>query len=261
MLRHTFIHIPGVGVRTERKLWNRGACTWEDAVKLISGSANGLGSAAHRLETYIPETFRALKDRDSGFFDRLTRHGESWRMFSEFPDECVYVDIETTGLSPRQDEITMVGTFNGSDYKAFVKGQNLRELGHELKKYPIAVTFNGSGFDLPFLRRRFSSSLPPAHIDLRWTAYKLGFRGGLKEIEPKFGVKRPKRLSNMDGFDAIILWNQYRHGDRYALERLIDYNRADVVGLKTIMKQCYVRLVAQNERFFPKAQRRFASVN
>lgn len=74
-------------------------------------------------------------------------------------------------------------------------------------------------------------------------------------------MKRPKRLVDMNGFDAIKLWDKYCHGDTYALERLIDYNRADVTGLASIMHQSYVRLTCQHARFFPKAQRHFVGLN
>lgn len=74
------------------------------------------------------------------------------------------------------------------------------------------------------------------------------------------GGKRPKRLANMDGFDAIILWDEYCRGDQHALERLIDYNRADVIGLRSMMEQCYNRMAEQHARFFQKSRRPFASV-
>jgi len=33
MLRHTFIHLPGVGPRTEELLWQEGISTWEEALR------------------------------------------------------------------------------------------------------------------------------------------------------------------------------------------------------------------------------------
>ena len=98
--------------------------------------------------------------------------------------------------------------------------------------------------------------LPSGHIDLRWASRKLGYRGGLKEIEPKFGVKRPKRLAQIDGFEAVILWNKYRRGDKRALELLIEYNREDVVNLKTIMEQVYGQLADACMKHFPRSSRK-----
>lgn len=255
MLRHTFLHVPGLGHTTEQKLWSKGIHTWGDAANLIGGSPDGLDGIVRKLKPYLPKTLRAFEERDASCFARLARLGESWRMFSEFRDECVYVDIETTGLSSDDDDITVVGTYNGKKFKAFVKGINLGDLAGELRKYPVAVTFNGSCFDLPFLRKRFAASLPPAHIDLRSTTHKLGYSGGLKKIEPKFGIKRPKQISSMDGFEAVILWRQYCKGDKAALEKLIEYNAADVTNLKQIMEQCYERLAGQHANFFLKKHR------
>ena len=260
MLKSTFIHIPGVGLSTERKLWARGICTWQDAAEAIATQRTCLGSVGPKLQTYLPKTIGALDRRDAGFFERLSRFGESWRLYHEFAAESVYIDIETTGLSPSYDDITVVGTFNGREYKAFVAGHNLKDLSRELGKYAVAVTFNGSGFDMRFLRRHFSSSIPPVHIDLRWTTYKLGYRGGLKEIEPRFGQRRSTRLANLDGFDAIILWNRHCQGDRDALKLLIEYNQADVVNLRPIMDECFNRLADQQAQFFPAPRRHVAVV-
>ena len=250
MLRHTFLHLPGVGHTTERKLWADGVCTWDDAAQLIRCSLTTSRALTHKLQTYLPQTVRAVQERNTAFFGRLAGFGESWRLFSEFAGDCVYVDIETTGLSAAYDDITVVGTSDGKNFKVFVKGDNLRDLASELKKHSVAVTFNGSGFDLPFLRKSFAKSIPLVQIDLRWVAYKLGYRGGLKEIERKLGIKRPKRIADMDGFDAISLWQQYRRGDKHALERLIEYNRSDVMNLKGMMQHCYDRLLDQHSKLF-----------
>ncbi|MGO9438231.1 MAG: ribonuclease H-like domain-containing protein [Terracidiphilus sp.] len=217
---------------------------------MIRGSSITSRALTHRLQTYLPQTLRAIQDGNAAFFKRLGGFGESWRLFSEFAGDCVYVDIETTGLSAAYDDITVVGTSDGKNFKVFVKGDNLRDLASELNKHSVAVTFNGSGFDLPFLRKSFARSIPLVHIDLRWVAYKLGYRGGLKEIERKLGIKRPKRIADMDGFEAIILWQQYRRGDKHALERLIEYNRSDVMNLKGMMQHCYDRLLDQHSKLF-----------
>ena len=79
---------------------------------------------------------------------------------------------------------------------------------------------------------------------------------GLKEIETTFGVKRPKRLAETDGFEAVVLWNKYRRGDKDALKLLIDYNREDVVNLKTVIEQVYDQLATEYLQCFPKSVRK-----
>ena len=243
MLEQTFIHIPGIGQKTERELWQNGITSWKDFDGFLSRPAP-IGSALrHRLEKFIPESFRAIKRKDAAFFTRLSRLGEAWRLFPEFADECVFLDIETTGLSPVFDTVTMVGLFDGRRYEVFIDGQNLQELPNRLKKYCVVVTFNGAGFDLRFLKITFPDlELPPIHIDLRRVTRRLGYRGGLKSIEKEFGISRDASVEDVNGFDATVLWSRYLRGDRAALQKLVTYNTEDVVHLKAIMEMAYDKL-------------------
>ncbi|HZE21251.1 MAG TPA: ribonuclease H-like domain-containing protein, partial [Desulfobaccales bacterium] len=68
---------------------------------------------------------------------------------------------------------------------------------------------------------------------------RLGFKGGLKKIEPRFGIRRPDEVHGMDGYMAVLLWERYQRGDRGALERLLTYNREDVVNLETLMEAAF----------------------
>jgi hypothetical protein len=68
-------------------------------------------------------------------------------VFPEFADECVYLDIETTGLSTVFDSVTVVGLYDGRRYSLFTRGDNLDQVQGALAKYSVVVTFNGSGFD------------------------------------------------------------------------------------------------------------------
>ena len=171
------------------------------------------------------------------------RHGGS---FPEFASQCVFLDIETTGLSPVFDTVTMVGLFDGHRYEVFIDGQNLQDLPNHLNKYSVVVTFNGAGFDLRFLKLAFPDiQLPPIHIDLRWVTRRLGYRGGLKSIERDFGIFRDQSVEDVNGYDATVLWSRYLRGDRTALQKLITYNTEDVVNLKAIMEMAYDRLAKQ----------------
>lgn len=259
MLQHTFIHIPGIGKRKERELWARGICTWRDALEATQSAPNTLGACGKKLAEQLPSAVQAVQNLDTTYFERLGRLGESWRMYSEFADHCVFLDIETTGLSKYSDEVTVVGLYDGHDYRAFIDGRNLQHLAQELKRYAVVVTYNGSGFDLPFLKAKLPVQIPAAHIDLRWVARKLGYAGGLKHLEPELGIKRPRNLAEVDGFEAVRLWNRYRRGDNAALELLIDYNRADVVNLKPIMETLYTRLAEQHIGGLAKAAQSAAS--
>lgn len=243
MLQQTFIHIPGIGKGTERALWKHGIRSWDDADKFEKRFGSVGARLSQKLDEYIPRSRVAVRSRDAAFFERLSTLGEAWRVFPEFADECVYLDIETTGLSAVFDTITMVGLYDGRRYKVFVEGDNLQDLPAQLSKYSVVVTFNGAGFDLRFLKLAFPDlKLPPIHIDLRWVSRKLGIKGGLKSVEEKFGLKRAESVEDITGYDATVLWAKHLRGEKSALEQLIQYNTEDVVHLKAIMEIAYDRL-------------------
>jgi uncharacterized protein len=113
----------------------------------------------------------------------------------------------------------------------------LDDFEQAIASYSLVITFNGSCFDLPYIRRWFRHiSLPAAHIDLRFLLKKLGLRGGLKSIEKQVGLSRDPSVDGMDGFDAVLLWKAYQWGDQAALERLILYNTMDIVQLLPLME-------------------------
>jgi uncharacterized protein YprB with RNaseH-like and TPR domain/predicted nuclease with RNAse H fold len=243
MLQQTFIHIPGIGKETERELWRHGIRSWDDADK-FEKRFGAVGARLHqKLDEYIPLSRDAVRRKDAAFFERLSAMGEAWRVFPEFADECVYLDIETTGLSSVFDMVTMVGLYDGRKYKVFVEGDNLQELPAHLRNYSIMVTFNGAGFDLRFLKLAFPGlTLPPIHIDLRWVTRKLGMKGGLKSVEESLGLKRAAEVEDFTGYDATVLWAKHLRGEKSALEQLIQYNTEDVVHLKAIMEIAYDKL-------------------
>jgi uncharacterized protein YprB with RNaseH-like and TPR domain len=107
MLEHTFVHIPGIGKATELGLWGQGVHTWADADGLDPGSRTVRPRALAQLRRYLPPSHRAVEEKDAAFFARLCGLGEAWRLFSRFAQDCVYLDIETTGLSPGADDITV----------------------------------------------------------------------------------------------------------------------------------------------------------
>jgi uncharacterized protein YprB with RNaseH-like and TPR domain len=236
LLEHTFLHIPGIGPKTEQYLWEKGILTWRDFL-LHEETPLSPGRA-----TMVRQNLEAsLKNRDNiRFFAERLPPSDTWRLFSTFRHRAVYLDIETSGLYQDVDEITVIGIYDGQSVQTFVQGINLDEFEIAIADYELIVTFNGSQFDLPFIRRQFPNiALPPAHIDLRFFLKKLGYRGGLKVIEKSFGLCRDSDVDGLDGYDAVVLWHAYQNGDGGALDRLIQYNTADIVDLEPLMEKGY----------------------
>jgi uncharacterized protein YprB with RNaseH-like and TPR domain/predicted nuclease with RNAse H fold len=250
MLQQTFIHIPGIGKQTERELWSHGIRSWDDVDDFAKWFGNSELRLQQRLTEGIPASREAVQNKDASHFHRLSQLGEAWRIYPEFVDQCVYLDIETTGLSSVFDKVTMVGVYDGRKYQVFVDGQNLQELPKTLSNYSVVVTYNGSNFDLRFLKLAFPELvLPPIHIDLRWVSRRLGWGGGLKAVEERLKLRRSPATQGLSGYDATVLWSQYQRGDSAALDRLIAYNTEDVVHLKAIAEISYDRLSKDTAKF------------
>ena len=166
-----------------------------------------------------------------------------------FKDESVFLDIETTGLDRNNDDITVIGLFNGIETKTMIKGINfdLKELKNELKKYKLIVTFNGASFDVPFINKLYPGLLPIIpNFDVKSITNRLNLKGGLKEIEKKLGIKRNRIIEKFYGGDALTLWKMYRAtGDDYYLNLLVEYNEEDIINLKKIAEHCIDKMKKQ----------------
>jgi len=237
MLKRTFIHLPGVGHRREAHFWRQGLATWEDF--LAAPRIRGLSrERLHWLKAELSGSLDHLED--PAYFAARLHAGEHWRLFRHWRPRAAYLDIETTGSVWPGLLVTVVGLYDGRQMRQFVQGHNLHKFPRVLKDFDLLVTFNGTQFDLPVLRAYFPDlRFPPAHVDLRFLLARLGFKGGLKKIEPRFGIRRPGAVDGMDGYMAVLLWERYQRGDRGALELLLTYNREDVVNLEVLMEAAF----------------------
>jgi uncharacterized protein YprB with RNaseH-like and TPR domain/predicted nuclease with RNAse H fold/dephospho-CoA kinase len=246
MLWSTFQHlVKGIGAKKEAALWLSGVASWEDLqlrlepqLVLFASQSNGLKNGAF----FLPR--KALEEEDTEFFAQRLPRPEHYRIALSFPRKTLFLDIETTGLSRHYDTITMVGWSMASKYSIYVKGGNERPLRAALREAKAIVTFNGTLFDLPFLRQEFPAlQIPTAHIDLRFLARRVGLSGGQKIVERLLGLERPGHLQNLEGETAPLLWYRSLRGDREAFKLLLAYNRADVEGLRLIFDAVVARLL------------------
>jgi len=151
-----------------------------------------------------------------------------------------YIDIETTGLIYGASEITVVGIYlcrgEQSEFVQFVGSDITAEAILEaLEGVDIIYSYNGSRFDLPFIHSQFGINLAQKfhHRDLMYDCWSKNLRGGLKSVERQVGITR--HLQDMNGWEAVKLWWKYVDSfDLDALEKLCEYNKEDVVNLKTL---------------------------
>jgi uncharacterized protein YprB with RNaseH-like and TPR domain len=245
MLKNTFLHIPGIGYKTEERLWRTGFASWQDYQERCDLCRLPALNPAFMLSC-LEDSARALANNDARHFEQCLPSAESWRLYRDFYNKIAFVDIETTGLYPGSDAITVIGLFDGRSARAFVRGIDLEDFPAAVRKYSLLVTFNGKRFDLPFIRSVFGE-FPPlqGHLDLLFPLRRLGYRGGLKSIEAQLGLKREGSLKQVDGYLAVLLWREYRRGNPAALDTLIRYNLEDVVNLRFLADVVYNQSVAR----------------
>ncbi len=154
-----------------------------------------------------------------------------------------YLDIETTGLFPEFSYITVIGIYMekegiGNFIQLIGRDITSYNLLYVLKNVEIIYTYNGSRFDLPFIRSKLDIDLRKyfSHIDLMHICWEKGLYGGLKVVERKLGIER--RLKDIDGRIAVELWYRYfYYNDPYALYLLLEYNKEDVINLKKLKEK------------------------
>ena len=151
----------------------------------------------------------------------------------------IYIDIETTGLSKRDNQITVIGAFDGKELTQLVSGHNLsHENIQKLFDRPSRIiSFNGKRFDMPFIINHFNEVEIDCveHCDLMEVGWSLGLKGGLKSLEVQLGLSRECDVAN--GYEAVLLWKDYQMNNNEAsLTKLLEYNKEDVMNLVTIEK-------------------------
>jgi uncharacterized protein YprB with RNaseH-like and TPR domain len=156
-----------------------------------------------------------------------------------------YLDIETD----RQGIISVIGIYTELKglvqlYGDDVTAQNVLTVTDMAK---TVVTFNGDNFDLPLIKKSLDLDLRATHssLDLFKEKKVLGIKGGLKELEKKFGIAR--KTDGMNGYDAVKLWESYtRFGSLESLSLLLEYNGEDVVNLISL-ESCLASLRGEQD--------------
>jgi len=246
MLQKSFIHLPGVGASTEKRLWDRGVSTWTG---LLEQAPSHFTSP--RLEVIVErlaKSIEAWEQRNPLFFYETLPRTELWRLVPEFIDDVAYLDIETNGLRmpPESESTTITFYFRGQLYQEHehrAKALLVQKIDDEAR---VFCSFFGEVFDIPFLRKEFGVPLRKAHWDLCFWLKRLGFNGGLKKVEKQFPDIPSRAAMDIDGFDAVRLWNLHKKGTSGALETLLTYNAEDTIVLEGLLVRAFNLEVAKH---------------
>jgi uncharacterized protein YprB with RNaseH-like and TPR domain len=253
MLNQSFIFAKGMTEELERALWGRGITSWDLLRKHPGEVEEVLGpSRTQKLVEAVNEAQQAIERNDHHWMKANWPERELWRLWKGLcqDNQVALVDIETTGLTPGYDQITVIGLADANGARVFVAGRP--QSGDELlakfieiiRGYRLVVTFNGASFDVPFIEKHFRDTnfrFDMPHIDLILPARSLGLSGGLKDMEKQIGIVRSSEIKEMRGIEAIQLWGAWKNGDAAAYKKLTTYCKADCVNLKDFAEHVYAK--------------------
>lgn len=169
-------------------------------------------------------------------------------------DKILFLDIETTGLSPASSQLYLIGIAYYQDQawqieQWFAQTQNeeselLAKLAETLPHYELMIHFNGDRFDIPYLQQKaktFDIALPfdlLQGIDI----YKrlAPFKQHLclpdcrqKTLEQFMGINR---LDKYSGGELIHIYKGYlKNPTDSSLSLLLQHNRDDMKGMLDIV--------------------------
>ena len=158
-----------------------------------------------------------------------------------------YLDIETTGLSRHYADLTVIGIGLERSRKCqvvqLIRGDLYEEkLMDSLDGVDEIYTYNGSRFDLPFIKAKLGIDLNGCfkHTDLMYDCWRYKLKGGLKVVEQLLCIRR--QLTDVDGYIAVQLWFDYvNNNNKQALRTLLEYNQEDVVNLRILRRKLKVK--------------------
>ena len=182
------------------------------------------------------------------------------RVYDEYFDGlkvCV-MDIETTGLNPNRSQVILGGLLVPEEecaelvqYFTDREGSEenlLRAYGDALSSADVLITYNGSSFDLPFMRQRFryrGLDYPLNHIQSFDLYRALHYYSKMREILPNLKQKSieiflglsPLRQDEISGGESVALYEEYLHsGSPASKQKVLLHNRDDLVQLASIVR-------------------------
>lgn len=171
-----------------------------------------------------------------------------------YDEEAVFLDIETTGLSPMRSFIYLIGlvfidlkkvTMHITQLIAEDRDEEeeiIKLTKEKLKGYKTVVTYNGNSFDLPFIAKRSERyGIEPIAMDSFDMYEKLRLHkdtlklDGLKQknIEKKLGINREDRYN---GGECISFYKDYaKNKNQESFDRFVLHNFDDLLYMPATM--------------------------
>ena len=147
-MNNTFIHIPGIGRKTEKRFWAAGIRSWDDFIEPLPIP---LPAAKKVLINNHVDRSRHCLTGKSAYFTDLLPTSQQWRIFPHFSQSTAFLDIETTGLDGYSNKITTIALYDGHSIFHYVNGENLDDFREDISRNEVIVTYNGKCFDIPFI--------------------------------------------------------------------------------------------------------------
>lgn len=247
MLEKSFKFIEGFNREIQRKLHQEGINSWNDFIGC--GNIDGIpDDFKKRVDEKLKEMKGALENKEYRYFAKNLPPSSHWRLYDVLKAErrLCYLDIETTGLQFFNDEITVVGIYDGTYHQVLTAGVDLNRENLEaiLAPYDMLVSYYGLKFDVPFLKYKFPDlDLNHLHFDMSFVGRKLELGRSLKEMEKNFDIVRCDDLATINGYHAVKLWESYQEGNAESLELLIEHNHCDTENLEKLADKLYYYLV------------------
>lgn len=169
------------------------------------------------------------------------------------PDDILFFDIETTGLSPERSKLYLIGYGFRSGNKTVTElifnddGHSEKEMlshfSEKLSHYKYLVSYNGETFDIPYMRYKLKSydikddALSIQSIDVYKTTRKYKKLLGLdcvKQIDVEM-ISGFKRSSYISGGELINAYRSYiKSRSEKLLADMLTHNHDDIRGLMSI---------------------------
>lgn len=184
---------------------------------------------------------------------------ESKNFFDKYFGEkkICFLDIETTGLSRKYNNIYLIGViyFDENKDKWYLKQFFANHFDEEkillekfnsfISKFNLIVTYNGDSFDIPFIKHRFNKYNINSNImsiesfdiyrKIRANSSYLNLKNlKLKTIEESLGIYRKDEYS---GKDCISFYHQYMNSRNHILkEKILKHNFDDLYYLVDVLE-------------------------